>query len=225
MSEPTERSARRERQMAARLEQILDAAAHLFADRGFHRTTTKDIAEAADVAEGTLYNYFETKNDLLFAILARLSESELPQAGLVPGAAAPAQVSAGDARQHFASLLDLRREYVSENSVMLQAILSEILANAELRQRYAEQLLGPTLNGLENELTLRIKLGQFYDLDVPATARVLTSMWIGLFILQLLEDPQNQPDWERIAQATIHIVFDGIAPKPFMPEFSGRPGQ
>jgi AcrR family transcriptional regulator len=225
MTEPSGRAARRERQMAARLEQILDAAAHLFADRGFHRTTTKDIAEAADVAEGTLYNYFETKNDLLFAILARLSESELPQAGLVPGAAGPVQVSAGDARQHFASLLDLRRDYVNENSVMLQAILSEILANSELRQRYAEQLLEPTLNGLEKELTLRIKLGQLYDLDVPATARVLTSMWIGLFILQLLENPKNQPDWERIAQATIHMVFDGIAPRPVVPEKSGRSGQ
>ena len=137
----------------------------------------------------------------------------------------PVQVSAGDARQHFASLLDLRREYVNENSVMLQAILSEILANVELRQRYSEQLLGPTLNGLEKELTLRIKLGQLNNLDVPATARVLTSMWIGLFILQLLEDPQKQPDWDRLARSTIHIVFDGIAPKPVVPEKSGRPGQ
>lgn len=221
MSDPNERPARRERQMAARLEQILDAAARLFAERGFHRTTTKDIADAADVAEGTLYNYFETKNDLLFAILSRLSENELPQAGLVPGAARTAQISAGDARQHFTDLLDLRREYVNENAVMLQAILSEILANAELRQRYAEQLLRPTLKGLENELTLRIKLGQLDQLDVPAAARVLTSMWIGLFILQLLEKPQHQPDWDRLAQATIHIVFDGIAPKTAMPEKSG----
>lgn len=225
MPEPNKRLARRERQMAARLEQILDAAAHLFAERGFHRTTTKDIAEAADVAEGTLYNYFETKNDLLFAILSRLSESELPQGGLVPGAAGPVQVSAGDARQHFASLLNLRREYIEENSVMLQAILSEILANAELRQRYAEQFLAPTLNGLEKELSLRIKLGQLHDLDVPATARVLTSLWIGLFILELLEEPQQHPDWERIAHTTIGIVFDGIAPQPAMPEKSGRPGQ
>jgi hypothetical protein len=108
---------------------------------------------------------------------------------------------------------------------MLQAILSEILANAELRQRYAEQLMEPTLNGLEKELTLRIKLGQLDNLDVPATARILTSMWIGLFILQLLENPQNQPNWERLAQATIHIVFDGIAPKPAKQEISGRPGQ
>lgn len=225
MTDPSGRPARRERQMAARLEQILDAAARLFAERGFHRTTTRDIAEAADVAEGTLYNYFETKNDLLFAILSRLSESELPQAGLVPGAVGPVQISAGDARQHFASLLNLRREYVDENSVMLQAILSEILANAELRQRYSEQLLQPTLRGLENELTLRIKLGQLHDLDVPAVARVLTSLWIGLFILQLLEEPQQKIQWDRLAQATLGIVFDGIAPSPAEQERTGKPGR
>ena len=44
-------STRRERQNAARVEQILDAAIRLFAEKGFHRTTTRDIAEAADVAE------------------------------------------------------------------------------------------------------------------------------------------------------------------------------
>lgn len=214
MTQTSRRVTRRERQMEARLEQILDAAARLFAERGFHRTTTKDIAQAADVAEGTLYNYFETKNDLLFAILERLSESELPQAGLVPGVAGFAEVDTGDARQNFASLLDLRGEYVEEHSIMLQAILSEILANAELRKRYAVQMLGPTLDGLEKDLALRVKLGQLRDLDVPATARVLTSMWIGHFILQLLEDPERRLNWERFALATISIVFDGMAPGP-----------
>lgn len=212
MPEPNLRAERRERQRTARMEQILDSAAHLFAERGFHRTTTKDIAEAADVAEGTIYNFFETKNDLLFAILGRLSESELPQAGLVPGAVGLEESGMDSARDHFASLLDLRRKYIDENSVMLQAILSEILANSELRQRYSSQMLEPTLDGLEKDLKQRIKRGQIRELDVPATARVLTSMWIGLFILQILEYPQEQPDWDRLARATIQIVFDGISP-------------
>ncbi len=49
-------AARRERRIAARKEQILDAAAQVFAAKGFHRATTKEIAEAADVSEGTIYN-------------------------------------------------------------------------------------------------------------------------------------------------------------------------
>ncbi len=70
-----ESSSRRQRQLAERLDKILAAASRLFAEKGFHRTTTKEIAEAADVAEGTLYNYFDNKNDLLLEIVNRLSEN------------------------------------------------------------------------------------------------------------------------------------------------------
>jgi AcrR family transcriptional regulator len=43
---------------------ILRAALDLFAEKGFYRTTTKAIARKAGIAEGTLFNYFETKEDL-----------------------------------------------------------------------------------------------------------------------------------------------------------------
>ncbi len=43
---------------------ILRAALDLFAEKGFYRTTTRAIARKAGIAEGTLFNYFETKEDL-----------------------------------------------------------------------------------------------------------------------------------------------------------------
>ena len=43
---------------------ILRAALELFARKGFHRTTTKAISQRAKIAEGTLFNYFRTKEDL-----------------------------------------------------------------------------------------------------------------------------------------------------------------
>jgi AcrR family transcriptional regulator len=43
---------------------ILRAALDLFALKGFHQTTTKAISRKAGIAEGTLFNYFETKEDL-----------------------------------------------------------------------------------------------------------------------------------------------------------------
>lgn len=56
-----------------RLEQresdIMAAATRLFADEGFHGTSTRKIAAAAGVSEGTLFHYFSTKNVLLLAIL------------------------------------------------------------------------------------------------------------------------------------------------------------
>jgi AcrR family transcriptional regulator len=43
---------------------ILGAALTLFGKKGFHKTTTKEISQKARIAEGTLFNYFKTKEDL-----------------------------------------------------------------------------------------------------------------------------------------------------------------
>lgn len=51
---------------------ILDTAIKIFADKGFDKTTTKEIAKEAGVAEGTIFRYFKTKNDLLTGIISRL---------------------------------------------------------------------------------------------------------------------------------------------------------
>jgi AcrR family transcriptional regulator len=48
---------------------ILKAALELFAANGFHATTTKAISKKAQIAEGTLFNYFETKEDLALYFL------------------------------------------------------------------------------------------------------------------------------------------------------------
>jgi TetR/AcrR family transcriptional regulator, fatty acid metabolism regulator protein len=49
----------------ARRRQILAAAIRIFAEHGFFASRTRDIAAAAGVAEGTIYLYFEGKDDLL----------------------------------------------------------------------------------------------------------------------------------------------------------------
>ena len=48
---------------------ILEAARKVFADRGFHEATVDDIAEAAGVAKGTVYLYYQSKRDVYFAAL------------------------------------------------------------------------------------------------------------------------------------------------------------
>src|SRR3954463_7568943 len=45
-------------------QQILKAALELFSKKGFYNTTTKQISDRAKIAEGTLFNYFRTKEDL-----------------------------------------------------------------------------------------------------------------------------------------------------------------
>ena len=55
---------------AAKRERILRAAMELFAERDFHRVLMDDVAARASVGKGTLYRYFETKEDLFVAVLS-----------------------------------------------------------------------------------------------------------------------------------------------------------
>ena len=51
-----------------RRRQITDAAVQLFIDRGFHKTTTRQIASAAGFSIGSLYEYFASKEDILYMV-------------------------------------------------------------------------------------------------------------------------------------------------------------
>lgn len=63
-------------------ERILEAAVRVFAERGYHGSTMAEVARAADVATGTIYLYFERKQDLLIELfrrhLAAYIESAVP---------------------------------------------------------------------------------------------------------------------------------------------------
>jgi AcrR family transcriptional regulator len=57
----------RQRKKQRTRETIAAAARELFAERGYHATTLPDIAEAADVSTRTIFAYFPSKEDILFA--------------------------------------------------------------------------------------------------------------------------------------------------------------
>ncbi|MFQ5881563.1 MAG: TetR/AcrR family transcriptional regulator [Candidatus Methylomirabilales bacterium] len=52
--------------------QICDAALKLFARKGFHDTTVREVAEASGLGIGTLYSYIKTKEDILYLIYQRI---------------------------------------------------------------------------------------------------------------------------------------------------------
>lgn len=51
-----------------RREQIVEAAVDLFIHKGFHKTTTREIARASGFSIGTLYEYIESKEDILYLV-------------------------------------------------------------------------------------------------------------------------------------------------------------
>ncbi len=71
---------RRTRRKEQTLRRIEDAAWELFCSRGFDGTSTREIAEAADIAAGTLFNYFPEKRSLLIHLMQRQIDVALGEA-------------------------------------------------------------------------------------------------------------------------------------------------
>ncbi|HSB82509.1 MAG TPA: TetR/AcrR family transcriptional regulator [Candidatus Methylomirabilis sp.] len=61
--------------VARRHAQISDAALKLFSQKGYHRTTVREIAVACGLGIGTLYSYIKTKEDILTIVYSRILES------------------------------------------------------------------------------------------------------------------------------------------------------
>ena len=66
---------RRERKKLQSRKTILEAAISEFSKKGYKETSVADIMSAADLGIGTFYNYFASKEDLLFSLLGRLGET------------------------------------------------------------------------------------------------------------------------------------------------------
>lgn len=69
MEKPT--SKRKEREREARREAILDAAARVFSRKNFFEATLDEIATEAELAKGTLYNYYKDKPDIFASLMLR----------------------------------------------------------------------------------------------------------------------------------------------------------
>ncbi|MDP9002031.1 MAG: TetR/AcrR family transcriptional regulator [Myxococcota bacterium] len=85
------RPASRAKRSGDKRERILDAAVRVFAKKGFHATRVSEVATAAGVADGTIYLYFKSKDDLLVSLfedrverLLAFLEAELPQSTTAP---------------------------------------------------------------------------------------------------------------------------------------------
>ena len=71
---------RRARRKTETLRRIEEAGWHLFTTRGYEATSTREIAEAADIAAGTLFNYFPEKRSLLIHLMQRQIDSAVNRA-------------------------------------------------------------------------------------------------------------------------------------------------
>jgi len=196
---------RRDGRPADRREEILQAAATLFAKKGYQRTTVKEVAELAGIAPGTIYLYFDGKGDLLIQLMTRLTELEELDADLV-GAFQT------DARTFLTTISRERMARLVENEEMVRAILPQMLVQPALREAFYQELVEPLISLLEAYVKTRIEEGDIRPIDVPLTVRAVQSLFIGLLIVRILGDQQLQTRWEEMPELIGTLLFEGLNP-------------
>lgn len=191
--------------VTARRNQILDAATTVFAEKGFHRATIKDIARAAGIADGTIYTYFSSKTEVLLGILNRLNESTEREMQFALG-------SEQDVRAFFKAYVRQRISLIWPNAEVFRAVLPEMLVNAELRDLYYQQVLVPTFRVAEHYFLAQMEEGQLRKVDVPLAVRAIAGTVFGLLMTQLLGDELIAARWEELPEVLTTLMFDGLKP-------------
>ena len=143
---PPEGETRRDRRIHRQRQDIMDAAAGLFAEKGYAATTTKDIALAADIGESTLYSYFPGKREILLAILDQ-------QASQVDEILA--SITALGDYQSYVDALDRLMERLLARVDYTRALIAEAWVNTGILNQYVLGRAARITQFLENLIEKR----------------------------------------------------------------------
>jgi AcrR family transcriptional regulator len=159
-----------------RREQILDAAERVLVERGLAATTMADVAEAAAVAKGTVYLYFESKAELLAGLRARYFERFAARLGEPPGPAGAAGATAARVERLVAASYDFALAHHALHHVLFhEAGFGEVDVFARVRLVMAELVEAGRASGeievADPELATDFLLHGLHGLLVAATHR------------------------------------------------------
>jgi AcrR family transcriptional regulator len=191
----------------ARRSQILEAAVQVFAEKGFHQAKIKDVAKAAGVADGTIYNYFNNKADLLVAMVAQFGEllQFSNQVKQFVGDFTPEQIMGTILRNRFTLL--------ERNRAQFQAIMPQIINDPSLRRQFYETLGKPTLAILEQVWQAQVDQGHIRQIDPQIMVRLFLAMFFGVAILDIIGADLIGNDNERVVNAIQDLLLNGILPR------------
>lgn len=188
----------------ARREQILDAAGRVFAEQGYHSAKMKDVATEAGVSNGTVYNYFKSKEEVLQALLHRLNQTEQRADAFEEG------LELNGFRDFYQAYSQHRLDFLEEHQDLFRALLPELLRQTSLQEVYQEEVLAPSFTMAEQFLSSMMEMGQMRKFDPVLGARLMASQVLGLLVLRLLGDPVLTQKHDNLGELLALFLCDGI---------------
>jgi AcrR family transcriptional regulator len=179
------------------------AAAHVFAQKGYPNATTREIADEADMAEGTLYNYFDSKREILLAIF---SDAEtLTETILLEGEQLD---SRGAMVQMFESALGISELHLSFTRILL----TEAMVDDGVLHDFIWGMLEHTHRRLETYMAERVAAGAFRAIDPSLCAQLALGMYFALIapVIRGVESPPPPEQRRLLAESVVSILLDGL---------------
>ena len=188
--------------------EILEAAAAVFAEKGYPRATMKEIAGQAGIAPGTIYLYFKNKRDLLLAIADRVIGEAWAQA--------QAEMVRIDPEAYIAAILEGMFHFACQEKAFLQAIAAELWTDEELQERFFTKILQPLFATAGHYLEAQIEDGNARDCRVEIVIPTVAGSLIILSIMRALapEDFLAGYSEEEVVDELTRLYFYGLRLAP-----------
>lgn len=187
---------------------ILDAATSLFSQNGFKGTTTKAIAEEADINEALLYRHFPTKDDLYTALVQRKFEEWKTQVLPILEKTLEQPLLKG--------LFEIAKNFVSRNRDCpdhFRIMLFSSLENHHLSQLFFEQK-PPLIEFLENFFKEKMKRKEMKKQDPDILARTFLGIMLHHVLLRDIFKAKNfysHSETEEL-KSFVQIFVEGVLP-------------
>ena len=199
-------STRRSASQRRRAPQIIDAAARVFAERGFHGATTQDIADVLGIRQASLYYYFSSKEAALELVCLKGVEGFFEAAKTIAARRESAQ-------KRLISLIGSHLSPLVDRADFVKVFLNE----RQHLPRESRRRIGRWSRGLERIFEDVIKegvaKGEFRaDLDV----RLATLAILGMCNAASSWQRRENIDVTDIAEEFARLVTDGMGKRPTM---------
>ncbi len=205
------RENRKERLTKMRSAQILDAALKIFAKRGFRGATIREIASEAGVAEGTIYNYFGSKQDLLISIPGQLGA--LPMTTIADVALKVAQPDAKYYEGFLRTIVSQGMKRLAENKDFIKVLLSTLpTMDEKTMEEYIKRTPLYFSGVMEEFLKTGVEKGVFREMNTAIVARAFIGVFIINTLLQEILPGEILPriDYDEVAEEVVRLFLYGV---------------
>lgn len=194
----------KEQMVEARRAQILSGAASVFAEKGYHQATTKEIAKAAGVAEGTIYNYFQSKRDLLVAMIDSIGMQSVRDI--------VTDQPPDDPRQYLTLVLEDRFQIAASFGNRLIPVIAEMLTDEEMGETVYNRIAIPIARYLEAFIEANVEAGRFRQVDPVVATRSMAGAVFVNFALKIsrLDAYYDLVSEDQLIEQIVSIFLDGL---------------